>query len=286
MAKKGGLGRGLDALFIEESSSPSGAVSVAIADIVPNKNQPRKDFSEEALAELAESVKKYGVLQPIMVKPMPDTTYKIIAGERRYRAAMLAGLTEVPVIIRELDDREVSEVALIENLQREDLNAVEEALGYKNLQETYGLTQDEIASAVGKSRSAVANSMRLLALPEKVVEMLRNGDLSGGHARALLTIENEDELIKTAEKLVESGASVRDAEKLANAVANAANGKKSKNTAKRVPSLFVETELALKEATGRRVSVSGSLKKGKLTVEFYSEEELRDLAKLLSGEKK
>lgn len=286
MAKKGGLGRGLDALFIEESSSPSGAVSVAIADIVPNKNQPRKDFSEEALAELAESVKKYGVLQPIMVKPMPDTTYKIIAGERRYRAAMLAGLTEVPVIIRELDDREVSEVALIENLQREDLNAVEEALGYKNLQETYGLTQDEIASAVGKSRSAVANSMRLLALPEKVVEMLRNGDLSGGHARALLTIENEDELIKTAEKLVESGASVRDAEKLAKAVANAANGKKSKNTAKRVPSLFVETELALKEATGRRVSVSGSLKKGKLTVEFYSEEELRDLAKLLSGEKK
>lgn len=276
MAKKGGLGKGLDALFESAGSDSSnkGAVMVPISDLVPNKNQPRKDFSEEALLDLSESIKKYGVLQPIIVKPLPDTTYKIVAGERRYRAAMQAGITEVPVIIKEISDKEVSEIALIENLQREDLNPVEEALGYKNLQETYSLTQDEIASSVGKSRSAVANSLRLLNLPKDVIQMLKNGDITGGHARALLSLESEEVIIAAAKKLADTKASVRDAERLV---------KRERKTEKAevVPSFYRETELALREATGRNISVSGTGKKGKLTVEFYSKEELLELTKIL-----
>ena len=247
---------------------------VPISDLVPNKNQPRKDFSEEALLDLSESIKKYGVLQPIIVKPLPDTTYKIVAGERRYRAAMQAGITEVPVIIKEISDKEVSEIALIENLQREDLNPVEEALGYKNLQETYSLTQDEIASSVGKSRSAVANSLRLLNLPKDVIQMLKNGDITGGHARALLSLESEEVIIAAAKKLADTKASVRDAERLV-------KRERKIEKAEVVPSFYRETELALREATGRNISVSGTGKKGKLTVEFYSKEELLELTKIL-----
>lgn len=283
MAKKGGLGKGLGALFeMSESSGGEGAVLVPISDLIPNKEQPRKEFSEEALLDLSESIKKYGVLQPIIVKPLPDTTYKIVAGERRYRAAMMAGISEVPVIIKEISDKEVSEIALIENLQREDLNPVEEALGYRNLQESYSLTQDEIASSVGKSRSAVANSLRLLSLPEEVIEMLKNGELTGGHARALISLSDERVIVEAAKRFSDTKASVREAERFV----------KKQKTEKETPpeaddnvfsgvSFIKETELALKEATGRAVKISGNENKGKITIEFFSREELSEIANIL-----
>lgn len=279
MAKKGGLGKGLDALFTESSSVGEGVVTLPIGDVVPNKNQPRKDFSEEALADLSESVKKYGILQPIIVKPLPDTTYRIIAGERRYRAAMMAGLSEVPVIIKEISDKEVSEIALIENLQREDLNPIEEALGYRNLQEEYKLTQEEIAETLGKSRSAVANSLRLLSLPEEVIKMLKNGELTGGHARALLSLEDKEVIVSAAKLIADTGASVREAERLAKARKTAEKAPK-----KPTPNYLREMELALTETTGKKISISGTKKHGKITVEFFSEDELRELAGKLSGE--
>jgi ParB family chromosome partitioning protein len=276
MAKKGGLGKGLGALFEVVESSAQGTVTVPISELVPNKDQPRKDFSPEALEDLSESIKKYGVLQPIIVKPLPDTTYKIVAGERRYRAAMQAGISSVPVIIKEITEKEVSEIALIENLQREDLNPVEEALGYKNLQEAYDLTQDEIASSVGKSRSAVANSLRLLSLPDEVIDMLKNGDITGGHARALIGLENEKVIIAAAKRIADTKASVRDAERLVKK-----EKEKVEGTRKPTPSFFKETELALKEATGKNITVTGTGKKGKLTIEFYSDDELKEIAKIL-----
>ena len=283
MAKKGGLGKGLGALF--EMSAPEGgegAVLVPISDLVPNKEQPRKEFSEEALLDLSESIKKYGVLQPIIVKPLPDTTYKIVAGERRYRAAMMASVSEVPVIIKEISDKEVSEIALIENLQREDLNPVEEALGYKNLQESYSLTQDEIASSVGKSRSAVANSLRLLSLPEEVIEMLKNGELTGGHARALISLSDEKVIVEAAKRFSDTKASVREAEKFVKKQkAEKVASSEEKEDIFSGDSFIKETELALKEATGRAVKISGTEKKGKVIIEFFSREELSEIANIL-----
>ncbi|MFR2990653.1 MAG: ParB/RepB/Spo0J family partition protein [Acutalibacteraceae bacterium] len=186
-AKKGGLGRGLDALFadnsIEEIASTS-AVKLKIMDIEPNRDQPRKIFDEDALAELADSIAKHGVIQPLLVRPMPDGSYQLVAGERRWRASRMAGLTEVPVVIKELSDDEAMALALIENLQREDLNAIEEAQGIKALMDTLSLTQDEAAERVGKSRPAVANALRLLKLPDSVIALVSDGKLSPGHARA------------------------------------------------------------------------------------------------------
>lgn len=280
MAKKGGLGRGLNALFeiADNEVRKDGAVLLPIEELSPNENQPRKEFSPEALEDLSESIKKHGILQPILVKPMPDTSYMIIAGERRYRAARLAGLKEVPVIIKEISERDVSEIALIENLQREDLNPIEESLGYKSLQETYSLTQEEISAAVGKSRSAIANSLRLLSLPSEVIEMLRAGELTGGHARALLSLENEKTIVAAAKRIADTGASVREAEKLVR--------EKKGKAEKAVPSFLKEAELSLREATGKKITVSGTENKGKLVIEFFSRDELIELANLLSGEKK
>ena len=193
-AKKGGLGRGLDALFadnsIEEIASTS-AVKLKIMDIEPNRDQPRKIFDEDALAELADSIAKHGVIQPLLVRPMPDGSYQLVAGERRWRASRMAGLTEVPVVIKELSDDEAMALALIENLQREDLNAIEEAQGIKALMDTLSLTQDEAAERVGKSRPAVANALRLLKLPDSVIALVSDGKLSPGHARALLGFKDE-----------------------------------------------------------------------------------------------
>ena len=191
-AKKGGLGRGLDSLFDENASDSTGAVIININDIEPNRGQPRKDFDETALSELADSIVQHGLIQPIVVKPTIDGTYSIIAGERRWRASRMAGLSEVPVIIKDADEQTLMELALIENLQREDLNAVEEALGYRSLIEGYGLTQDEVAKKMGKSRSAVTNALRLLNLSEAELEALRRGTISAGHARALLSCEDEE----------------------------------------------------------------------------------------------
>ncbi len=279
--KKGGLGRGLDSLFNENSSDEKGVVTVRLNDIEPNREQPRKDFDEEALSELADSIKKHGLLQPIVVRPMSNGNYQIVAGERRWRACRIAELYDVPVIIKEFDDREYMEVALIENLQREDLNAVEEALGYKTLMDRYGLTQEEISETVGKSRSAVANALRLLRLNENELEALKIGAITAGHARALLATDDE-ELREKMLLLAADGASVRELEKMAKnskAVAKPKKVKAPKN------SFYSEVELSLKTEMHRKVTVNSiGNGKGTLTIEFYSDEELAEFARKLAEE--
>lgn len=215
--QKRGLGKGLGALFtggMVTGDDGSSVTMLKIFEIEPNKEQPRKDFSEEALEGLKESIKRHGIVQPILVRPAKLGNYQIVAGERRWRASKLAGLTEVPVIIKEFTDRETMEIALIENLHREDLNIVEEGLGYKELMDRYNITQEEVAQTVGKSRSAVANAVRLLGLPDKVLDLIRANEISAGHARALLRIEDESEVIERAEEILEKGLSVRQIEKV------------------------------------------------------------------------
>lgn len=277
--KKGGLGRGLETLFNENAESAESAVEVRLSDIEPNRNQPRRDFDEEALAELADSIQKHGLIQPIVVRPLTNGTYSIVAGERRWRACRMAGLSSVPVIIRELDDQEYMEIALIENLQREDLNAVEEALGYRALIDNHHLTQEQVAESVGKSRSAVTNALRLLGLDDKSLAALREGQISAGHARALLSVS--DETLRAAMlKEAKAGASVRELEKMAKGVApKKAAAPRLKNT------YYSEVEISLKNELGRKVNIKPTGKgKGTITVEFYSDDELADFAKKLAGE--
>ena len=215
MAKKSGLGKGLSAIFMEnESEDQNNTVTLNISEIEPNKDQPRMDFDDESLAELAESISKHGILQPLLVRPLLYGVYQIVAGERRYRASRMAGLTEVPVVIRELDDKETMEIALIENLQRENLTPVEEAKGYKTLMDTYGFTQEQVSESVGKSRSAVANSLRLLNLPEEVLILLADGRISSGHARALQSLENVADMITISQEILYKDLSVRQTEKI------------------------------------------------------------------------
>ena len=280
MVKKGGLGKGLSAIFMEnESEDQNSTVTLKISEIEPNKDQPRTEFDDKSLSELAESIALHGVLQPLLVRPLMYGGYQIVAGERRYRACRMAGLTEVPVVIRELDDRETMELALIENLQRENLTPVEEAKGYKTLMDTYGFTQEEISSSVGKSRSAVANSLRLLNLPEEITEMVTEGKISGGHGRALLSLEDKELIIKAAKEIVEKDLSVRQTEKLVKKIKS-----ENKNTPvkKENKSNFLkEVELALNENLGRKISVSQKGEGGILTIEFYSQEDLIDIANKL-----
>ena len=277
--KKGGLGRGLDSLFSENAADAQSAVNIRLSDIEPNRDQPRKDFDEESLSELADSIAKHGLIQPIVVRPQTNGTYRIIAGERRWRACRMAGLREVPVVIKEIDDRELMEIALIENLQREDLNAVEEAQGYRSLIDTYNLTQEQVAESVGKSRSAVTNALRLLNLNEDELEALKTGDITSGHARALLSCE-DNERRKVMFEAAKNGASVRELEKMAKASKAApATHAKSKDQ------FYSEVELSLKNEMRRKVTVKGNAKgNGTITIEFFSKEELADFAKRLSEE--
>ncbi len=282
-AKKGGLGRGLDSLMDENAADAGGAVIININDIEPNRDQPRKDFDETALAELADSISQHGLIQPIVVKPTIDGTYSIIAGERRWRACRMAGITEVPVIIKVADEQSLMEIALIENLQREDLNAVEEALGYRSLIDGYGLTQDEVAKKMGKSRSAVTNALRLLSLNDAELEALRRGTISAGHARALLSCDDEETRGKML-LVAADGASVRELEKMAAAAKKAKNAKNAPSAPK--PTFYSEVELSLKNELHRKVQISSKGNgKGTLTVEFYNDTELSDFAKKLAGEK-
>lgn len=280
MAKKlGGLGKGLSAIFIENETEEKGSViTLRISEIEPNRTQPRKAFDEEALAELSESIREHGVLQPILVRPMLQGGYQIVAGERRYRAARLAGLTEIPATVRELSEEETMELALIENLQRENLSPLEEAAGYKHLMDSYSLSQDQVAKAVGKSRPAVANAVRLLSLDDSVRELLEDGILSAGHARALLSIENKAVQKSAAEEIVRKKLSVREAEKLTKKL----NKQKSEKTEKKpqsMPVLYKETELALSEALGQKVVITKNKNGGgTLSIDFYSDEELLNLA--------
>lgn len=284
-AKKGGLGRGLDALFadnsIEEIASTS-AVKLKIMDIEPNRDQPRKIFDEDTLAELADSIAKHGVIQPLLVRPMPDGSYQLVAGERRWRASRMAGLTEVPVVIKELSDDEAMALALIENLQREDLNAIEEAQGIKALMDTLSLTQDEAAERVGKSRPAVANALRLLKLPNSVIALVSDGKLSPGHARALLGFKDEQDIIETADLIIEKGLTVRDVEKL---VKKRNKEPKAEKPAARRASYYDEVELALTDFLGRKVKVGTKPGKesGVLEIDFFDKDDLTRLADALKS---
>lgn len=279
--KKSGLGKGIDAIFMEnETESRDSVIVLGIDEISPNRSQPRTEFDPEALAELTESISKHGVLQPILVRPLIAGGYQIVAGERRYRASLQAGLSEIPAIIRELDDKETMEIALIENLQRKDLTAIEEALGFDALMKNHGFTQEQVAESVGKSRSAVANSLRLLSLPQAVIDLIKEGKLSAGHARALVSIEDEETAIKIANDIVDNGLSVRAVESLAKNAAKKKVVKSNDGRKAKKPTYFAEVEMALSENMGRRVVVTAAKNGsgGTISIDFYSDDELKAIA--------
>ena len=283
--KARGLGTGLSALFgEEEASTPEAApLTLPLSRVEPKKDQPRRVFDKEAISELAESIREYGIIQPITVRALDKGYYQIIAGERRWRAAREAGLKEVPVRIIEADDRLASELALIENLQREDLNPIEEALGYQRLMDEYAMTQEQVASRVMKSRPAVANALRLLGLSKKVLDMVSDGRLSAGHARALLPLKEEKKQLAAAQKVMDEGLSVRQTEALAKALLKE---KVEKPVEKPLVDYVKEAEKSLTDALGRGVRFSGGAKKGKIILEFYSADDREALmAALLKMEK-
>ena len=272
--KKRGLGKGLDAIFAENTAETTeGAVNVRIGEIEPNRDQPRKEFDSEALSELADSISQHGVLQPLLLRPMMTGGYRIVAGERRWRAARMAGLTEVPAVIREMSDAEEMLFALIENLQREDLTPLEEARGYRTLIEAQDFTQEEVSQAVGKSRPAITNALRLLNLPEDIQEMLERGEITAGHARTLLSFKTEEGMRLGAERAKE-GASVRELEALAKRLNEQ---KEALAKTPRKNQYFEEAQLAVGEYLNRKVKVAGTKKKGTLQIEFYGEEDLQNL---------
>ena len=282
MASERGLGRGLGALLGDAAlqTQEGGSVLLPIAQVEPGLKQPRKRFDEETLADLAESIRLHGILQPLTVRRLASGYYQIIAGERRWRAAKLAGLSEVPAIIVEADDRKVMELGLIENLQREDLNPMEEAMGYQALIEEYGLTQEEAARRVGKSRPAVANALRLMALPDAIRALVEEGKLSAGHARALLSVPDSTSQKKLAQKVVAEGLSVRQTEALAKRLAREREGLEEHGGEKPVDPMKLYRDAAAKELStrwGRKVSITMGPKKGKLEFEFYNDEDLTEL---------
>ena len=283
--KKSGLGRGFDAIFadnsVEDISTGNSTTKVKLMDIEPNREQPRKQFDEDALAELSDSIAQHGVLQPLLVRPMPDGGYQLVAGERRWRASRMAGLTEVPVVIRDLTDAQVAELALVENLQRENLNPLEEANGYKELSDKFGYTQEKISEIVGKSRPSIANALRLLNLPEDVQEMVSEGKLSMGHARAILSLPDDKMKTDLAKLVIQNDLSVRETERIARNMVKEAP-KKSK--AKKRNPYYDEAELALSEVLGRKVKITKSSKKGALEIEFFDDADLKKLLKIFDNE--
>ncbi|MCQ2485909.1 MAG: ParB/RepB/Spo0J family partition protein [Clostridia bacterium] len=282
--KKSGLGKGLDSLFYDNSIDDMNPTTnnLKIMEIEPNHDQPRKFFDEKSLSELADSISQHGVLQPLVVRPMSNGTYQLVAGERRWRAARIAGLSEVPVIIKELSDEETIEIAMIENLQREDLNPLEEALGYRYMMDELHITQEQAAEKVGKSRPVIANALRLLKLPEEVQEMIKNSLISSGHARALLGFNSESEMIAAANLIVKEDLSVRDVEKLVK-LSNKTIKESSKNDKR--DKYFSEVELALKENLGRKIKIKENAKKesGIIEIEFFNKDDLSSIAMLLEN---
>lgn len=284
--KKNGLGRGLGSLLADNSIEENNSiqpVKLDIMDIEPNKEQARKQFDEAALSELADSIAQHGVLQPLLVRPIIGGGYQLIAGERRWRASRIAGLTQVPVIIKELTDDEAAVISLIENLQREDLNPIEEAYGFASLIKDFDLTQEEAAQRVGKSRPAVANALRLLRLPQEVIDAVREGKLSAGHARALAAIDDEKTAIFAAKTVMEKGLSVRETEKLVKALTTEKKEKKKKTAARN--SFFDEVELSLNNSLGRKAKVvtKSGKESGTLEIDFYDKDDLARIAKVLSA---
>lgn len=279
---KGGLGAGLDSLFSDNASDVQIKTTLRTSDIEPNRDQPRKHFSTESISTLADSIREHGILQPILVRPLESGGYQIVAGERRWRAARMLGLDEVPVNIKELSDVETMQIAIIENLQRENLNPIEEANGYNELIENYGMTQEQVGKLVGKSRSAVANAIRILALPEKILKLLENGDLTVGHAKALLTFDDDEMKIAIANRAAGGGMTVRQLEKMVQK--SAENQGKRHPLDEKIDNYFVEMEISLKERLGRKVKVDYGKNKGVLILEFYDKEDLAAIADKLTVE--
>ncbi len=278
-SKQSGLGKGLKSLMLENSVDDMTATNMlSINEIQRNEDQPRKTFDEGALQELSDSITQHGVLQPLLVRPLPQGGYQLVAGERRWRASRMAGLKEVPVVIRELSDVETMEIAIIENLQREDLNPIEEAEGLQALIDRCGFTQEEVAVSVGKSRPAIANALRLLKLPQEVRDMTRDGQISAGHARALLAFDNEPMIYEAAQNIIRNNLTVRDVERLAKMAEKTA---RTRTNSKRRDSFYDEVELSLTEGLGRKVKVYNGRGKGTLEIEFYSAEDLKEIANKL-----
>ncbi len=293
MAKKreSGLGRGLDALMgggssLLESGESGGVTMLPIAKVEANAAQPRKNFDPDALSDLADSITEHGILQPITVRLLQSGYYQIISGERRWRAARMAGLVEVPVLVIEADDRKVMELSLIENLQREDLNPMEEAAGYQRLMQEFGLTQEEAAQRVGKSRPAVANALRLLRLPEPIQAMVEDGRLSAGHARALAAVENAERQQALAERVAEDGLSVRQTEQLVKKLNQPAPAEKKPKSDPLSVDYAAVAAKELGDKLGRRVKIVTGKRKGRLELEYYGVDDLNDLLEALASLKR
>jgi len=303
MSAKRGLGKGLGAFFgdevvqevvtekeIQKEAKKEGKkevskaeITLKISEIEPNKGQPRKEFSDEKLQELADSIRQYGIIQPLVVQKK-DSYYQLIAGERRWRAAMIAGLKEVPVVIKDYNDQQMMEIALIENVQREDLNPIEEAMAYQQLIQEYGLKQEEVASRVSKSRTVITNSMRLLKLDPKVQQMLVENRISNGHARALLAIENPKVQIQLAEKIEKDNLSVREIEKAVKSLEKKPGTKKGKMEDETLALIFQDLENRMKMIMGTKVLISRKDKnKGRIEIEYYSESELERIVELIES---
>ena len=284
-----GLGRGLEALldpYSPESSvepvGKSGVLNVSVRDVDTNREQPRKQFDEEALNELAASIKTHGIVQPLIVKEK-NGRYMIIAGERRFRAARLAGLKEVPVLVADYDDAQIHEVALIENIQRENLNPIEEASAIRFLMQQHDMTQEEVSGRLGKSRPAVANSLRLLQLPERVTELLKNGALSAGHGRALAGLDDAETIEKLADESLRLGYSVRALESRIKNLGQQNPGSKSKRKERGLSADLAQVESALRERLGTKVKLQGTEQRGKITIEYFSREDLEHIFSSVSG---
>lgn len=282
MAKNKGLGKGLDALFEDNSFdiTEKSVFEARVSDIEPDKNQPRRDFDEEALQELADSISQHGVISPLVVTRIDDGRYRIIAGERRWRASKLAGLETVPVVVKEYTDEEISEISLVENLQRKDLNPLEEAFGYKRLMDVYGLTQEQVAAKVSKSRPAVANALRLVSLPEQVLDFIRTGELSAGHARTLIPLGNDDDIIDAANKVISDELSVRQTEELVKRMRTIK--KAPKELDREVIFAIEEFEKRAASRTGNKVKIKHSHNNnGRIEIYYNSTAELEKLIEIL-----
>ena len=286
--KRGGLGRGIEALIMEtdghsdaSSVDEKSVIELKISEIEPNSKQPRHTFDVEKLQSLSESIKQYGVIQPIIVQQNPNGFYRIVAGERRWRAAKMAGLTTVPALVKTLEELKSVEIALIENLQREDLNPIEEALGYKNLMDRFSLTQEQISTRVGKSRSAVANSLRLLSLDDEILELVKQKELSEGHARALLGLSDREKRLFVASKIVEEDLSVRQTE----ALVKKYNQEDAQQTPAKKPSqvdyILADMKEKLQASLKTKVKIVSGAKKGKIEIEYYGNDDLQRIAELI-----
>ncbi|MGL4742194.1 MAG: ParB/RepB/Spo0J family partition protein [Sarcina sp.] len=284
MAKKFGLGKGLDALIPSDNiteDKKDGAINVELNLISPNKEQPRKFFDDAKIAELAQSIKEHGVIQPLIVKKNTNGQYTIIAGERRWRAARLAKVKEIPVIIREFTDDLALQIALIENIQREDLNAIEEALAYKELKEKYNLTQETLAMKIGKSRASIANVMRLLNLDERVQEYIIQGVITEGHGKVLLSLEGEEQY-RVAQKIIDDDLSVRDVEKFIKSLQSKVEEVSRVKEPKQTNPYYKDIRDRLQDYFGTKVSINSNKNKGKIEIEYYSEEDLQRILDIIN----